>query len=238
MPRTAKAKTAAPAPPRPPLRPPASAPASFCAIDRRRKSAPRRRSGRRARCTKWKRASKRKKKPAPRRGGRAPQEGTRPRPEKRSRGRGSQGRRRTGEEAGGRRSLGAGWKRKRAGRRQGAGGSNSPRRVVAEGEEETVSKKGAKAPAKAPAARRERTIAGAANSPSPKGAVGRRRAHAFGRLLSRHLQRVNKGQQAAARGPVGPARSDDFPKLSPWRNSPNRMARRSVDVIKVLMKTA
>ncbi len=51
----------------------------------------------------------------------------------------------------------------------------------------------------------------------------------------RHLQRVNKGQQAQAAGPAGP-REVIVPETITVAELANRMARRAVDVIKVLMK--
>jgi translation initiation factor IF-2 len=51
----------------------------------------------------------------------------------------------------------------------------------------------------------------------------------------RHLQRVNKGQHAAPAGPAGP-RDITIPETITVAELANRMARRVVDVIKVLMK--
>ena len=51
----------------------------------------------------------------------------------------------------------------------------------------------------------------------------------------RHLQRVNKGQQAQQAGPAGP-REVIVPETITVAELANRMARRAVDVIKVLMK--
>jgi translation initiation factor IF-2 len=51
----------------------------------------------------------------------------------------------------------------------------------------------------------------------------------------RHLQRVNKGSQAQAAGPAGP-REVTIPETISVAELANRMARRSVDVIKVLMQ--
>ena len=51
----------------------------------------------------------------------------------------------------------------------------------------------------------------------------------------RHLQRVNKGQQAQAARPAGP-REVIVPETITVAELANRMARRAVDVIKVLMK--
>jgi translation initiation factor IF-2 len=108
------------------------------------------------------------------------------------------------------------------------------RRPVNEEEEEAPKKGGVKAPAKTPAVR--------------KGTDDRRRGKlTVTRALSdddertrsvaaykRHLQRINKGQQAPA-GPAGP-REVTIPETITVAELANRMARRSVDVIKVLMK--
>ena len=51
----------------------------------------------------------------------------------------------------------------------------------------------------------------------------------------RHLQRVNKGHQTQAAGPAGP-REVTIPETITVSDLANRMARRTVDVIKVLMK--
>ena len=108
------------------------------------------------------------------------------------------------------------------------------RRVAQEEEEEGTAKKGAKAPAKVPAAK--------------KGEDTRRRGKlTVTRALSdddertrsvaayrRHLQRV-KGTQAQPAGPAGP-REVTIPETITVAELANRMARRAVDVIKVLMK--
>jgi translation initiation factor IF-2 len=108
-------------------------------------------------------------------------------------------------------------------------------RPVNEEEEEAPKKGIGKAPAKAPAAR--------------KGADDRRRGKlTVTRALSdddertrsvaaykRHLQRINKSQQQPA-GPAGP-REVTIPETITVAELANRMARRSVDVIKVLMKS-
>jgi translation initiation factor IF-2 len=52
----------------------------------------------------------------------------------------------------------------------------------------------------------------------------------------RHLQRINKGQQQQPAGPAGP-RDITVPETITVSELANRMARRSVDVIKVLMKS-
>jgi len=108
------------------------------------------------------------------------------------------------------------------------------RRVAQEEEEEGTAKKGAKAPAKVPATK--------------KGEDTRRRGKlTVTRALSdddertrsvaayrRHLQRV-KGAQAQPAGPAGP-REVTIPETITVAELANRMARRAVDVIKVLMK--
>ncbi len=108
------------------------------------------------------------------------------------------------------------------------------RRVAQEEEEEGGAKKGAKAPAKVPAAK--------------KGEDTRRRGKlTVTRALSdddertrsvaayrRHLQRV-KGTQAQPAGPAGP-REVIIPETITVAELANRMARRAVDIIKVLMK--
>jgi translation initiation factor IF-2 len=114
--------------------------------------------------------------------------------------------------------------------------AETPRRgrVVAEEEEETVSKKGAKAPAKAPAVKK-----GEDNRRRGKLTVAKALSGDDERMRSiasyrRHLQRA-KGQQAQPAGPVGP-REVTIPETITVAELANRMARRSVDVIKVLMK--
>ena len=115
--------------------------------------------------------------------------------------------------------------------------AEAPRRgrVVAEEEEETVSKKGAKTPAKAPVAKK-----GEDNRRRGKLTVAKALSGDDERMRSvasyrRHLQRVNKGAQNEAAGPVGP-REVTIPETITVAELANRMARRSVDVIKVLMK--
>jgi translation initiation factor IF-2 len=104
-----------------------------------------------------------------------------------------------------------------------------------EEEESSAAKKGAKAPAKVPAVK--------------KGDDARRRGKlTVTRALSdddertrsvasyrRHLQRVNKGVQAQPAGPAGP-REVTIPETITVSELANRMARRAVDIIKVLMK--
>ena len=114
--------------------------------------------------------------------------------------------------------------------------AEAPRRgrpLVAE-EEEEAPKKGAKAPAKTPARkttdarRRGKLTVTAALSDSDE----RMRSVASFR---RHLQRVNKTGRQHAAAPAGP-REVTIPETITVAELANRMARRSVDVIKVLMK--
>ncbi|MDE2352471.1 MAG: translation initiation factor IF-2 [Alphaproteobacteria bacterium] len=89
-----------------------------------------------------------------------------------------------------------------------------------------------------------------AKAPAPKKAEGERRRGKLTvtRALSdddervrsvasyrRHLQRVNKGHQVQQAGPAGP-RDITIPETITVADLANRMARRAVDVIKVLMK--
>ena len=89
-----------------------------------------------------------------------------------------------------------------------------------------------------------------AKTPAPKKAEGERRRGKLTvtRALSdddervrsvasyrRHLQRVNKGHQVQPAGPAGP-RDITIPETITVADLANRMARRTVDVIKVLMK--
>ena len=109
-------------------------------------------------------------------------------------------------------------------------------RLVAEEEEEPVAKKGAKTPAKAPVAKK-----GEDNRRRGKLTVTKALSGDDERMRSiasyrRHLQRVNKGAQAQPAGPAGP-REVTIPETITVAELANRMARRSVDVIKVLMKS-
>jgi translation initiation factor IF-2 len=116
--------------------------------------------------------------------------------------------------------------------------SEAPRRRLENEEEEEGSKKGG--PGKL----------GAPKTPAPKKAEGERRRGKLTvtRALSdddervrsvasyrRHLQRVNKSHQAQQAGPAGP-RDITIPETITVADLANRMARRTVDVIKVLMK--
>ncbi|MGN6515720.1 MAG: translation initiation factor IF-2 [Rhizomicrobium sp.] len=112
------------------------------------------------------------------------------------------------------------------------------RRIVAEEDDEAPKKVGAgkaapKTPAvrKAPGEERRRgklTVTRALDDDQGE----RTRSVA---AYKRHLQRINKGQQQQAAGPAGP-REVTIPETITVAELANRMARRSVDVIKVLMK--
>ena len=110
------------------------------------------------------------------------------------------------------------------------------RRAVEEEEEETTTKKGAKVAAKVPAAKK----VGDDNRRRGKLTVTRALSGDDERTRSvaayrRHLQRVNKTQQQQPAGPAGP-REVTIPEAITVAELANRMARRSVDIIKVLMK--
>jgi translation initiation factor IF-2 len=116
--------------------------------------------------------------------------------------------------------------------------TEAPRRprVVAEEEEESNGKKGVKAPVKAPVVKKgegDRRRGKLTVTKALSGDDERIRSVASYR---RHLQRVNKGAQAQAAGPVGP-REVTIPETITVSELANRMARRAVDVIKVLMKS-
>jgi len=109
------------------------------------------------------------------------------------------------------------------------------RRPVNEEEEEATTKKGTKVPAKAPPAKK----VGEDNRRRGKLTVTKALSGDDERMRSvasyrRHLQRV-KGVQAAPAGPAGP-REVVIPETITVAELANRMARRSVDIIKVLMK--
>src|ERR1043166_4136987 len=102
-------------------------------------------------------------------------------------------------------------------------------------EEEEAPKKGAKTPAKTPAARK-----GADTRRRGKLTVTAALSDSDERMRSvasyrRHLQRVNKAGQQQPAGPAGP-REVTIPETISVAELANRMARRAVDVIKVLMK--
>ncbi len=111
------------------------------------------------------------------------------------------------------------------------------RRVNAEEDEESASKKpGSKVAPKAPAVRkttgddRRRGKLTVTRALSDDQGERTRSVAAY----KRHLQRLHKGQQQPA-GPAGP-RDITIPETITVAELANRMARRSVDVIKVLMK--
>src|SRR5690349_21600592 len=117
-----------------------------------------------------------------------------------------------------------------------AGAPARGRRAVEEEEEETTTKKGAKVAAKVPAAKK----VGDDNRRRGKLTVTRALSGDDERTRSvaayrRHLQRVNKTQQQQPAGPAGP-REVTIPEAITVAELANRMARRSVDIIKVLMK--
>jgi translation initiation factor IF-2 len=112
------------------------------------------------------------------------------------------------------------------------------RRVTNEEEEETTTKKvgGKLIPVKAPAPKK----VGEGERRRGKLTVTRALSDDDERVRSvaaykRHLQRVNKGHQAIPAGPAGP-REVTIPETIAVSELANRMARRVVDVIKVLMK--
>ena len=111
------------------------------------------------------------------------------------------------------------------------------RRVNAEEEEDTGPKKpGAKVAPKAPVARkapddRRRGKLTVTKALSEDGGERTRSVAAY----KRHLQRLNKGAHQQPAGPAGP-RDITVPETITVAELANRMARRTVDVIKVLMK--
>ena len=112
------------------------------------------------------------------------------------------------------------------------------RRPVQEEEEESATKKigGKIVPVKAPAPKK----AGEGERRKGKLTVTRALEGDDERVRSvaayrRHLQRVNKSHQAQPAGPAGP-RDITIPETITVSDLANRMARRAVDVIKVLMK--
>jgi translation initiation factor IF-2 len=114
-----------------------------------------------------------------------------------------------------------------------------PRRklVVKEEEDDSAPKKaGVKAPVKTPAAKKsndgDRRRGKLTVTKALSGDDERTRSVASFR---RHLQRMNKGQAVQQAGPAGP-REVTIPETITVAELANRMARRAVDVIKVLMK--
>jgi translation initiation factor IF-2 len=117
-------------------------------------------------------------------------------------------------------------------------GEVARRRPVQEEEEETATKKigGKIVPVKAPTPKKvgegERRKGKLTVTRALEGDDERTRSVAAYR---RHLQRVNKSHQAQPAGPAGP-RDITLPETITVSDLANRMARRAVDVIKVLMK--
>ncbi len=108
------------------------------------------------------------------------------------------------------------------------------RRPITEEEDDAPKKAGVKAPAKVPAAKKgtdDRRRGKLTVTRALSGDDERTRSVAAYR---RHLQRINKGQQPQA-APAGP-RDITVPETITVAELANRMARRAVDVIKVLMK--
>ncbi|HEY2034960.1 MAG TPA: translation initiation factor IF-2 [Rhizomicrobium sp.] len=125
--------------------------------------------------------------------------------------------------------------------RPGVAAAEAPRTRRVNEEEEEAPKKvgpGGKVAPKAPAARkpggedRRRGKLTVTRALSDDGSERTRSVAAY----KRHLQRQNKGQQQQAAGPAGP-REVTIPETITVAELANRMARRSVDIIKVLMKS-
>ncbi|HXL99125.1 MAG TPA: translation initiation factor IF-2 [Rhizomicrobium sp.] len=114
----------------------------------------------------------------------------------------------------------------------------APRRgrpVAVEEEEEATSKKGVKVPAKVPTARKGEDSRRRGRLTVTKALSGDDERTRSVAAYKRHLQRINKGAQVAA-APAGP-REVTIPETITVSELANRMARRAVDVIKVLMKS-
>jgi translation initiation factor IF-2 len=107
-------------------------------------------------------------------------------------------------------------------------------RVNLEEEEESTAKKGAKTPAKVPAAKKGDDTRRRGKLTVTKALSGDDERMRSVASYRRHLQRVNKGAPVQA-APAGP-REVTIPETITVAELANRMARRSVDVIKVLMK--
>jgi translation initiation factor IF-2 len=108
-------------------------------------------------------------------------------------------------------------------------------RVNQEEEEESTVKKGAKTPVKAPAAKKGVDTRRRGKLTVTKALSGDDERTRSVASYKRHLQRINKGAQALPAGPAGP-REVTIPETITVAELANRMARRAVDVIKVLMK--
>jgi translation initiation factor IF-2 len=119
-----------------------------------------------------------------------------------------------------------------------AGAIETPRRgrpVNEEEEEATVKKGGVKVPAKVPAARKGEDTRRRGRLTVTKALSGDDERTRSVAAYKRHLQRINKGTQQQAAGPAGP-REVTIPETITVSELANRMARRAVDIIKVLMK--
>jgi translation initiation factor IF-2 len=103
-----------------------------------------------------------------------------------------------------------------------------------EEEEPAVKKGGVKVPAKVPAARKGEDTRRRGRLTVTKALSDDDERTRSVAAYKRHLQRINKGQQQPA-GPAGP-REVTIPETITVAELANRMARRAVDVIKVLMK--
>jgi len=115
----------------------------------------------------------------------------------------------------------------------------APRRgrpVNEEEEEATVKKGGVKVPAKVPAARKGEDTRRRGRLTVTKALSGDDERTRSVAAYKRHLQRINKGAQQQPAGPAGP-REVTIPETITVSELANRMARRAVDVIKVLMKS-
>ncbi len=115
--------------------------------------------------------------------------------------------------------------------------TEAPRARRTNEEEDEAPKKastGAKLPAKAPPARKGEDTRRRGRLTVTKALSGDDERTRSVAAYKRHLQRINKGHQAPA-GPAGP-REVTIPETITVAELANRMARRAVDIIKVLMK--
>jgi translation initiation factor IF-2 len=114
--------------------------------------------------------------------------------------------------------------------------AEAPRRprVNLEEEEESTVKKGVKTPAKVPAVKKGEDTRRRGKLTVTRALSGDDERTRSLASYKRHLQRV-KGQPAQPAGPAGP-REVTIPETITVAELANRMARRAVDVIKVLMK--
>jgi translation initiation factor IF-2 len=115
-----------------------------------------------------------------------------------------------------------------------ATGEVARRRVNLEEEEESSAKKGVKAPVKTPAAKKGADTRRRGKLTVTKALSGDDERTRSVASYKRHLQRINKGAPVQAQ-PAGP-REVTIPETITVSELANRMARRAVDVIKVLMK--